>query len=225
MQIIPSILVQSEEEFKNQINAIRNSLDMVQLDIADGAFVPNTTWADPVATQTHAKDMDLELHLMVEHPLQELARWVGVPQVQRVLFHYESKDDLFPVIEMIHDNGWEASMVLNPDTNITVIDQYAHLLEGAMLMGVVPGFQGQAYIPETTERLKALRATYPDLFIELDGAVNMETLEQIVPTDIHAVCPGSAISKGTSTAADRILAMQQLINTLTDQAQNDSLDA
>lgn len=218
MQIIPSILVQSETEFLTQINAIKESLDMIQLDIADGVFVPNTTWADPAVVLQIDQDIDVELHLMVHNPIAELKKWKEVPQVKRILFHYESHDNVLEVINTIQSCGWEASMVLNPDTDISVVEEYADKLYGVMLMGVVPGFQGQAFIPETTERLKRLRSTYPDLFIELDGGVNMETLPQIVPTGIHAVCPGSAISKGNGTAADRILTMQQLINKLTDQS-------
>lgn len=224
MQIIPSILVQTEKDFTTQLNAIKGSLGMIQLDIADGKFVPNTTWADSKVVQ-QAKDMDVELHLMVKQPLQELKKWKDVSNVKRILFHYESDDEITAVIDMAKKCSWEASLVLKPDTPVSVVDQYANLLDGAMLMGVFPGFQGQAFIPETVERLKTLRATYPDLFIELDGGVNMETLEQIVPCEIHAICPGSAISKGEGTAAERILAMQKLINRLTDQAQADSLEA
>jgi len=55
MQIIPSILVQSKEEFITQIHAIEKTVSQIQLDIADGKFVPNTTWADPAVIKKEAK--------------------------------------------------------------------------------------------------------------------------------------------------------------------------
>lgn len=216
MQIIPSILVQSKEEFTSQIMAIRDTLDMVQLDIADGIFVSNTTWADPTVVSAIAGDVDVELHLMVQHPLREIERWVDVPQIQKVLVHAEASDDIEQTLLAIKDHGWDTGLVLNPDTDISALDQYIHLLDGAMLMGVVPGKQGQLFIKETVERAAAVVSAYPDLFVEIDGGVNLDTIPDIVPTGVHAICPGSATWGGPQTPADNVLAMQELINSLTE---------
>ena len=156
--IIPSILAPDEQTFRAQIDAIRGNLPMIQLDITDGKFVPNKTWAEPNAVKEVAGTMDVELHLMVEHPMKELKRWTDIPQVKRALFHFESKDDIQKTIKAIHANGWEASIVLNPETSVDVLDPYLANIEGVMFMGVHPGKQGQTFIPETIDRIKTFKA-------------------------------------------------------------------
>ena len=87
MEIIPSILVQTEEQFLQQMEWLGDSVKQVQLDIADGKFVPNVTWANPAVVKKLRK-LTVELHLMVADPIAELKKWVNIKQVKRVLFHY-----------------------------------------------------------------------------------------------------------------------------------------
>jgi len=82
-------------------------------------------------------------------------------------------------------------------------------------MGVVPGKQGQRFIPETIERIQEARKRFPHLFIELDGAVNEETLEDIVGSGVNAVCPGSAIFGNERKPAENVARMRELIEKLT----------
>ncbi|MFA4831325.1 MAG: ribulose-phosphate 3-epimerase [Patescibacteria group bacterium] len=213
MEIIPSILVQSAEEFTAQIHAVENTLNQIQLDIADGKFVPNTTWAEPATVKKEAK-INVELHLMVEHPIAEIKKWKNVPQVKRALFHFEAKDDIEKTIAAIHANGWEASIVLNPDTPVGALDSYLDKIEGVMFMGVYPGFQGQKFIPQTIDRIKEFKAKKTNHFVELDGAVNEETLPSIVMSGVDAICPGSAVWQN-GKPAENIKRMREIIDKLT----------
>lgn len=217
-QIIPSIFVPDEHTFFNQIRMVDRVVDMIQLDITDGNFVDATTWAEPEQVSIINQDLKVELHLMVAHPVREMHRWKDVHQVKRVLFHAESEDDIEHCIDMAMEHGWMPSLVLNPDTDVDIITPYADHLFGVMLMGVHPGAQGQAYIPETTQRLQAAQEQFPHLYLELDGGVNLQTLEEIIPTGLDAVCPGSAIF-GAGTPAENIEILRKTIHTL--QAQQE----
>lgn len=210
ISIIPSILIKTEQEFLTQTAAVSEVLPMIQLDIADGNFVPNITWAEPDVVAENL-EIDCELHLMVSNPLEEARRWEYVPQVKRVLFHYESTDNPADVLGAIQSYGWQASMVLNPETPITVIDPLIEYLDGVMFMGVKPGKQGQSFIPETLDRIKATREKYPNLFISLDGAVNEDTITDIVKSGVSAVCPGSAIFGNDKPPADNVQQMKNRI--------------
>ncbi|MBT3538888.1 hypothetical protein HN481_02065 [Candidatus Parcubacteria bacterium] len=214
MKIIPSILVQSEDEFKIQITAAENVLEMVQLDIADGKFVPNTTWADPDVVEKQT-DLDIELHLMVEKPLQELKRWSATEQIKRVLIHYESVKNLEDIMPTLHAYGWEIGIVLNPDTPIDVLEPYISEIKAVMFMGVVPGFQGQTLIPEVLTKIKKFKSLHPTIFTEIDGAVNEETLPEIIASGVDAICPGSAIFGNDRTVEKNVERMQDIINKLT----------
>jgi len=213
MQIIPSILVQSEEQFINQIQNIQNQVKTVQLDIADGIFVKNKTWADPdvVKYETHC---DIELHLMVVNPLEELKRWQAVEQVIRILIHYESVDDLADIMPTLHAYGWEIGIVLNPDTSIDVLEPYIDDIKCVQFMTVYPGKQGQTFISDVLEKIKKFHQTYPDMPIAVDGAVNETNIADLINVHVTRIGPGSALFGNENTPQQNLKLMQKLINSL-----------
>lgn len=215
VQITPSILDQTEQEFLSHVAGLDGAVEMVQIDIADGKFVPNTTWADPDVVQRELK-IDCELHLMVAEPLKELVKWQKVEQVKRVLVHYEAVPDLKSIMPTLHAYGWEIGIVLNPDTPINVLDDYLSEIKAVMFMGVHPGFQGQKFIPETLARIKEFKSKNPDIFVEVDGAVNETTVADIAMAGADGVCPGSAIFGNDRTPKENVESMNQIINKLTE---------
>ncbi len=215
IQIIPSILVKTADEFKSQVLGLADSVTMIQLDVADGIFVPNTTWADPEVVKNNC-DLSIELHLMVSNPLEELKKWKKVEQIKRVLVHYESVADFRDVIfELENETDWQLGIVINPDTSYEQIEPYLNEVQSVMFMGVVPGKQGQGLIPEVLASITNFTIDYPDMFTEIDGAVNEETLETIIKTGIKAICPGSAVFGNERTPKENVERMEEIINKLT----------
>lgn len=213
-EIIPSILVRSEEEFVTQLTAVQGVLKMIQLDIADGAFVPNKTWANPRVVEEQVK-IDVELHLMVAHPLAEMERWTATEQIKRVFVHFEAVKKLDEVLATIHEYGWDTGVVLNPETPHDVIDEYLSDIDAVLFMGVNPGFQKQQLIPDVLEKMAEFKSLYPDHFISIDGGVNEETLPDIIMAGADAICPGSAIFGNERTPIENIQRMRGIIDGLT----------
>ncbi len=210
-EIIPSVLVQSEQDFLTQYHAVKHSVSCIQIDIADGIFVPNKTWADPGIIKD-VVDIDIELHLMTANPLEEMEKWKAVRQVQRVLVHYETiSDDTDKTLAAIDIYQWKKSIVLNPTTPASVIDGYVDQLFGIMFMGVQPGFQGKPLIPAVLLEISKIKKKYPQLFLEIDGGVNEETLVDIITTGVDAVCPGSALFKNNRSPKENVERMQRII--------------
>lgn len=215
IQIIPSVLVKTAEEFKSQVSGLEDSVTMIQLDIADGRFVPNTTWADPEIVKNNC-DLNIELHLMVSDPLEELKKWKEVKQIKRVLVHYESVADFREVIfELENETDWQLGIVINPDTPYEQIEPYLNEVQSVMFMGVVPGKQGQGLIPEVLENITNFTIDYPDMFTEIDGAVNEETLPAIAKTGVKAICPGSATFGNNRSPEENVGRMIDIIEKLT----------
>ncbi len=222
IQIIPSVLVKSADEFKAQIFGLKNSVSTIQLDIADGIFVPGTTWAEPEFVKNNC-NLDIELHLMVKDPLEELKKWTEVEQIKRVLIHYESfagtteqKNYLIlDTITFIDENDWQVGMVLNPETPYEMVEPYLEKIQSVMFMGVTPGKQGQGLIPEVLDNIINFNIDYPDMFTEIDGAVNEDTLPKIIKTGIKAICPGSAVFGNERTPEENVKRMEEIIKKLT----------
>lgn len=192
MKIIPAILAKSETEFLQQAQAIESATDCIHIDITDGKFVPETTWADPGSVSNNLKT-DCELHLMVKNPLEVIESWKNIPQVKRVLFHAESTDSLSDVIQTIHGQDWEAFAVLNPETPVSMIQDEAKNLDGVMIMTIHPGAQGRSFMSEMLEKFVTIKNQYPHLITQVDGGANADTLLAIKSAGVDCACVGSAI--------------------------------
>ena len=214
MQIIPSILVQTPEELKSQLQALGKSVKRVQIDIADGIFVNNTTVSDPDTVQKYCQT-EVELHLMVSQPLKELMKWQKVEQVVKILVHFEAVKNLHDILPTLHAYGWEIGIVLNPETDIKVLDEYISEIKAVMFMGVNPGKQGQKLLSQVLANIKKFKTKYTHIFVELDGGINEKNLEKIIATGVDAICPGSAIFGNEKAPKTNIKNLQKIINSLT----------
>lgn len=211
IQIIPSILVQSEQQFLDQVRGLHNSVDAIQLDIADGEFVPNATWANPETIKKTKQKV--ELHLMVQKPLEEIKKWIGNPAIYRVFVHYESSvGHLTEILAEIHAAGWQAGIVLNPETPVAAIEPNFSAVDVIMFMGVHPGFQGQELLSGTLQRVQELKRKKTNHIVELDGGVNEETLPDIIKSGVDAICPGNAIFGNDRSPEENVKRMKQIIN-------------
>ncbi|MFA7314952.1 MAG: hypothetical protein WC025_03435 [Candidatus Magasanikbacteria bacterium] len=213
MLIIPSILVKTSKKLQKQLQSINQSVDRVQIDIADGIFVNNKTISDPETVAKYCK-IEVELHLMVSQPLKELAKWQKVEQIQKVLIHFESVKNLHDIFPTLHAYGWEIGIVLNPETDAKVLDEYINEIKGVMFMGVNPGKQGQKLLPKVLTNIRKFKTKYPKMFVELDGGINKNNLEKIIASGTDAICPGSAIFSNENKPADNIKQLEKIINSL-----------
>ncbi len=197
VEIIPSILASDKLFFTLCIEGIKGVAQTVQIDLADGVFVPQPTWAYEHPTEAMAllRTTDVELHFMTANPVRDLEVWVKTKRLVRVLLHVESLVDPVTELTRAKDFGLPVHIVLKPDTPLSVIEPLLSHISGVMLMGVTPGLQGQPFVDETIERVRALRQMHPSLRIAVDGGVNEKTLPTLAGAGVSAVCPGSAIFK------------------------------
>lgn len=209
MHITPAILVHTKKEYKTQIEAIQDHVDIIQLDIADGKFVENVTWADPDVVKD-VTTCDIELHLMVADPLEELKRWQSTEQVTRILVHYESVKNLGDIMPTLHAYGWEIGIVLNPETNIDVLEPYIGEIKSVQFMTIHPGKQGQAFLPKVLTKIKKFHKKYPDMLIAVDGHVDENTIPDLLKAGVTRFGVGSAIF-GTDDPVDNLKKLTQLL--------------
>jgi len=210
ISIIPSILVPDKKTFLTNYTGLGDSVSMIQLDIADGNFVPNTTWADP-KTIFNAVTTDIELHLMVNDPVAEMKKWFFVPHVKRVLVHFEGPHDIAETIQKAKQTEWEVGLVLNPNTPTSVLGDFVNDIDLIMFMGVYPGFQGQEFVPETCDRIAQTKAKGITQPISVDGGVNEKTIPALVQAGVDIICPGSAVFGNDKTPAENVLTLRQLV--------------
>jgi ribulose-phosphate 3-epimerase len=212
MEIIPSLLTNNPQKFTQSLDALQGVSKTVQIDITDGMFVENKTLDDPELASQHAGKLSFELHLMVENPMEEIKKWQHISQVKRALFHIESEDVVRDTINAIHNYGWQAGIVLNPQTPADLIFPFLSMLDEVMLMSVHPGAQGQAFNPSVLSKVKEIKNKRPNIPVALDGGINIKTLPEIIKAGIDIICPGSAVFGNELTPRENILMMKKIVD-------------
>lgn len=204
-EIIPAILVESQEEFVERIQQCEDFAETVQWDVMDGQFVDHITFGDIAALQDVDTVLTIEAHLMVEHP-EELLADLELAGIDRVVAHAESTDDLRGLVSKMKEHDFEVVVAINPETPVSVLEPVMKDLDGVLVMTVVPGSGGQSFLTSQLPKIQALRKRYPALNIAVDGGVNLETIRMAKDAGANRFETNSAIFN----APDPVSAFEQL---------------
>ena len=195
-ELIPAILTRDPEEVKEKLKFLDNfpQLREVQVDFEDGRFVENTTVMpkDLWGIQTR---FAIEAHMMVSFP-QAYFHDLEILGIKRIILHRESftqQADLLTSLSNAKVMGFERGVAINPQIDISVFDDLVGLVEVFLLMCVEPGFQGRKFIPNSLDRLFALRERHKDAIIEVDGGINLDNIESVVGQGADRVVVGAGI--------------------------------
>ncbi|MEF8847561.1 MAG: ribulose-phosphate 3-epimerase [Candidatus Thermoplasmatota archaeon] len=189
--IIPAIIAKNQNELVDKINKVKDYVDIIQLDVMDGNFVPNNSINfDFNLPETKCK---FEGHLMIE----KTKLWIeqNYQLVDTVLAHYESMIKPSEVIELTRSKGKKIGFVLNPETPVEKIRDFIDEIDQVLIMTVKPGFYGSQFIRETLEKVSKLREIKPDLEIEVDGGISGKTIELADEAGANRFVSGSYILK------------------------------
>lgn len=198
ISILPAILDKTVHDFIKHINQLKNSLAFkegwVHIDFTDNKFVQNETISVDIVAQTKT-NLYKEAHLMVVHPLQ----WIEPLQkagFKRVIFHYESKDNVLECVNKIKELGMEAGVALKIETPVNVLEPYNDKISLVLIMSVVPGFQGQPFLPESLDKIRELKSKNWPLKIAVDGAIKDVNAKQLVEAGVDQLTIGSYLLNG-----------------------------
>jgi len=196
--IAPSILSANFSKLGDEIKAVEDAgADWIHVDVMDGHFVPNITMGPMVVhAARRITSLPIDVHLMIENPeryIQDFAK----SGADLISVHTETCVHLNRVIQMIKETGSRAGVVLNPSTPLSSIEWILADVDFVLLMSVNPGFGGQAFIPNTLDKIRDLRKMIQDkglsTLIEIDGGVNEETIKEISIAGTDVFVAGSAI--------------------------------
>jgi ribulose-phosphate 3-epimerase len=164
----------------------------------DNHYVPNLTIGPLVcqALRGHGVTAFIDVHLMVE-PVDRIVPDFAQAGANLISFHPEASRHVHRTIQLIKTHGCQAGLVLNPATPVEALDWVLEDLDLVMLMSVNPGFGGQAFIPSTLDKLRAVRAmidkTGKPIRLEIDGGVKADNIGQIAAAGADTFVAGSAI--------------------------------
>ncbi len=204
--ISPSVLAADFTKLGEEVKkAEQAGAAYIHLDVMDGMFVPNISFGMPVIESLRkTSPLVFDVHLMITDPLRYIDRFVEVG-ADLITIHYESCDDPEEVLRYIRAKGVRSAVALKPATKAEVVYPLLPLVDMVLVMTVEPGFGGQKMIPETVEKVRAIR-TYAnrlemDLDIQVDGGINADNLKMVTAAGANVIVAGSAIFRAKDPKA------------------------
>jgi ribulose-phosphate 3-epimerase len=198
--IAPSLLAADFlhlEEVCTMVNQSR--ADRLHLDVMDGRFVPNISFGLPVIEQvTKVNKKIAEVHLMILEP-EKYTQAFRDAGAETLIVHIEACTHLHRNIQQIKAAGMQAGVAVNPHTPVQLLEDILGDIDLVCLMSVNPGFGGQAFIPQTLEKIKKLRQMIDSrqlkVDIEIDGGVALDNATTIIEAGATVLVAGSTVFK------------------------------
>lgn len=198
IKLSPSILACDYNILGTQVKeAYEAGAKYMHLDVMDGLFVPSISLGMPVIKSLRkATDVVFDTHLMINEPIRYIDDFVEAGS-DIITFHLEATDKVEETINKIKAAKVKAGIVINPETPVEAIKPYLSMVDMVLIMSVHPGFGGQKYIPEATDKIRQARKlideTGYNIDLEVDGGVNLSNVKEVLEAGANVIVAGSAV--------------------------------
>jgi ribulose-phosphate 3-epimerase len=199
VEVEPSLYAADFNRLGEQIDELLAAGTRIfHFDVGDGHFVEPVTIGpivlQSIAPRIHAVDgAMIDCHLMVDNPTHHF------PQIHKaggdsVTFHYEAVDDVPATIAEARALGLGVGIAFNPESKPADVARVADGADIVLCMSIHPGYSGQAFMPESLERIPALRARLPEeVPIQVDGGIDAGNIREVYDAGARLFVAGSAI--------------------------------
>ncbi len=213
--IAPSILA---ADFSRLGDLVRETetvgANRIHIDVMDGHFVPNLSMGAVVVKGLRpVTRLPLEVHLMVEDPARFVDGFVAAG-ADTIIFHLEVQPQPLELLADIRTRGKKVGLAFNPDFPVERIKPFLADIDLALCMTVFPGFGGQAFIPESLDRVRQLRAMIatqnPRCELEVDGGIDVKSTGPVVAAGANVLVAGTAVFGHPAGAAAGVRELQAL---------------
>jgi ribulose-phosphate 3-epimerase len=197
-KIAPSILSADFARLGEEVRCLEQAgADLIHFDVMDGHFVPNLSFGIPVLESVRKiTTLPLDVHLMIEKPERYLKQFVDAG-ANSISVHAEVCEHIPAIAYQMRQLGIHAAVAINPETEPSrVLDAAAHL-DMILVMSVHPGFGGQGFIPESINKLAAIRRGLQqqglEVEVEIDGGVKVDNIASVAQAGANVFVSGSGI--------------------------------
>ena len=196
-KLAPSILNADFKILGEQLKILKQgSVDTLHIDVMDGNFVDNISFAFPILESLKDSDFSLDIHLMISDPMKYVERFCEYGDI--VTIHLEASPQPAEILRSIRQKCTKAGIAINPDTPIDALLPLMGEFDLALIMSVFPGYGGQSFMPETLEKAQLLQEykIKHGFMMEIDGGITINNLESVLNgAEFDYIVMGSAVMK------------------------------
>ncbi|GCA66301.1 ribulose-phosphate 3-epimerase [Mediterraneibacter butyricigenes] len=199
--LAPSILAADFKELGQAIKTIEeNGAEYLHYDVMDGIFVPSISFGMPVLSSIRScTNQVMDVHLMITEPIRYIKEFKEAG-ADLITIHLEACEDVAATIKAIREAGLKVGLSIKPATEAEAIRPYLDQIDMILVMSVEPGFGGQKFIPESLDKIRALRAMVEeagvDVDIEVDGGIYQANVKEVLDAGANIIVSGSGVFKG-----------------------------
>ena len=205
IDVIPGILEKEWPPIEEKLRLVSPLVEWVQVDIADNTLVPNETLLQFDEFGKFAqldKSLSLEAHLMVANP-EKYIKALADNGFTRLIAHVEAQD-LRVFLEQATHEDVEVGIAIDGATELEQAEPFLEEVDVVLIMTIEAGFSGQPFMPETAEKIRAIRQNFPDLPIEVDGGINDQTAKIVKDAGATRLVSTSFLFKDSAYIAEAI---------------------
>ncbi len=198
VEIEPSLYAADFARLGDQVDYLLHvGARVFHFDVGDGHFIEPVTIGPivlrSIAPLVHARDGVLDCHLMVDNPERHIPQ-IAEAGGDSVTFHHEVTDDPGRLVRLARELGLGVGVAFNPGTPVEDAAAAAEEADVALCMSIHPGYSGQDFMPEALDRIRELRRRVgDDVFVQVDGGVKHENVEEVHQAGADLIVVGSGI--------------------------------
>lgn len=198
IKVSPSLLSADFSILKEELKTVSESgAEFIHLDVMDGHFVPNMSFAMPVIKSLRTvSDLFFDTHLMITDPLRYIKDFSDAGS-DMITFHIECDSDIDETIAAIKKENKKCGISIKPKTPVSALIPYLDKIDSVLVMSVEPGFGGQKFMPEVLPKIEEIRALKPDIMISVDGGIDDKTAPLVKKAGADTLVAGSYYFKAS----------------------------